>query len=343
MLLFRREADLYPLLKQHFIRQGYSVYAEVPAPHGGYVDLLAVRADRTVAVEMKRRFSRLALRQAARNRRFVWQSLVAVGHVPALNSRTRSLLTRRGLGLLAVKPEEVTVQIPAKEQAPPCTVREAFGSHLEGAVADLYANAAGGVPTLERVSAYRELAKRADAAIRRQGGVASTAQILEETLPWNYFRGKRAGLAALLTARFRQLAPDLWSTSERARPAVHAIRADSVVKAQDRSHHTLRVVLDDRTDPVARPGDIVWMIHEGRIAARALVSFAGRYPVKETPQRELRAGPAIFFPYRLPGQAPAEVIVAGLAGFRELKRPRGFHRILNAPWQTLRPASWAQR
>lgn len=340
MLHFRREADLYPILKQHFIRQGYSVYAEVPAPHGGYVDLLAVRGDRTVAVEMKRRFSRLALRQAARNRRFVWQSLVAVPKIPMFKGRTRSLFTRRGLGLLLVQPEEVTVQIPAKEQAPPCTVREAFGPHLEGAVASLYAHAAGGVPTPERVSAYRELAVRADAAIRRQGGVASTAQILEETLPWNYFRGKRAGLIAMLAARFRQLAPDLWSTAERSRPAVHAIRADRVVKAQDR---TLRVVLDERTEPVARPGDIVWMIREGRIAGRGLVSFAGRYPVKETPHRELRAGPAIFFPYRLPGQAPAEVIVAGLAGFRELKRPRGFQRMLKAPWQTLRPSSWAQR
>jgi hypothetical protein len=118
-----------------------------------------------------------------------------------------------------------------------------------------------------------------------------------------------------------------------------------MVKAQDRTHHThhthqtLRVVLDDRTEPVARAGDIVWMIREGRIAGRGLVSFAGRYPVKETAQRELRAGPAIFVPYRLSGQAPAEVIVAGLAGFRELKRPRGFRRILRTPWQTLRASS----
>lgn len=333
MALFRREADLYPLLKQHFLRQGYSVYAEVPAPHGGYVDLLAVRGDRTVAVEMKKRFSRLALRQASRNRRFVWQSLVATAHLPAFNARTRALCTRRGLGLLMVKPDGVTMLLPAKEQAPPCTVREAFGAHLEGAMADLYAGAAGGVVTPERVSAYRELAKRAEAAIRRRGGVASTAQVLEETLPWNYFRGKRAGLAALLVARFRQLAPDLWSLAERDRPAVHAICAESMIKAQDR---TMRVVLDARTEPVARPGDIVWMIREGRIAGRGLVSFAGRYPVKETPQRELRAGPAIFFPYRLSGQAPAEVIVAGLAGLRELKRPRTFHGTMNAPWQTLR-------
>lgn len=336
---FRREADLYPVIKQHFLRQGYTVYAEVPAPHGGYVDLLAIRGDRTVAVEMKRRFSRLALRQASRNRGFVWQSQVAVAHLPIFDGRVRSMFTRRGLGLLLVKPGEIGVLIAAKEQAPPCTVREAFGAHLEGSTAQLYAQATGGVPTIDRVSAYRELGTRVQAAICRQGGVASTAQILEETLPWNYFRGKRAGLAALLAARFRQLAPDLWTTGERRRPAVHAVRADRLIRAQDR---TLRVVLDEYTAPSARPGDVLWVIQDGKIAARALLKSAGRYPVKQTPQRELRAGPAIFFPWRLPGPPPGEVIVAGLAGYRELKLRKGFHRILKAPWQTLRPSSSAQ-
>jgi hypothetical protein len=315
------------------------VYAEVPAPHGGYVDLLAVRGERTVAVEMKKRYSRLALRQASRNRAFVWQSLVAVADLPAFDGRRRSLFQRRGLGLLVVTPWQIQTLLPAKEKAPPCTIREAFGAHLEGPIAALYAGAAGGVPTPQRISASRELAKRAGAVIRRQGGVASTSQILEQTLGWNYFRAKRAGLAALLAARFRALAPDLWSTPERLRPAIHAWRAECLVRAQDRD---LRVILDEHTALAARPGDIVWIVQEGKIVARAWLKFAGRYPVKPAPQRELRAGPAVFFPYRLPGAPPPEVIVASLAGYRELRRPRAFPRILKAPWQTLRPSSSAR-
>jgi hypothetical protein len=339
-MAFQRETDLYPFLKQHFQRQGYQVYAEVPAPHGGYVDLLAVRGERSLAVELKLRFSRLALRQASRNRRVVWQSYVALGLAPRLDRRQRSLFTRRGVGLLQVSRQEVSVTMPALEQAPPCTVREAFGPRLAGEVGRLHAVALGGVPTKERVSAWRALTERVERAIRGQGGVASTEQILEETLAWNYFRAKRAGLAALLAARFRSPAVDLWATPQAHRPAIHVVRWERLVRCQDRS---IRVVLDEYTEPAARPGDVLWLVREGGIIARALLKFAGRYPVKATPQRELRAGPAIFSPWRLGGVAPREVIVAGWTAYRELPSPKAFPRLLKAPWQTIRPSSAAQR
>ena len=333
MARFEREAHFYPALKRHFARQGYRVYAELPAPHGGYMDLLAVKGDRTLAVELKIRFSRLALRQASRNKKFVWQSLVAVPEPFALDKRTRSLLVRRGVGLLTVTGDEVTCLLPAKEAAPGFTVREVFGRHLEGNVASLYEDATGGTPTVERVSAYRELATRVRAAIMARGGVASTEQVLEDTLGWNYFRGRRAGLAALLRARFQMVAPDLWATPGRTRPAVHVVRMESVVRAQDRA---LKVILDDATAPGANSGDIVWFVSKGKIVARALLKFAGRYPVKNTPQRELRAGPAVFFPWRLAGSPPSEVIVAGLTAYRDLRTARTFNGELKASWQTLR-------
>ncbi len=367
MVRAQREAHLYPALKRHFQRQGYQVYAELPAPHGGYMDLLAVKqargprsevrvgtaeskalavesaasAVRTVAVEMKLRFSRLALRQAARNRRFVWQSLIAVKEPFTLNRRTRSLIARRKVGLLVVGDEGVRCLIPAKEEAPAYSVKEVFGRHLEGDVASLYAAAEGGVPTIERVSAYRELTTRVRAAILARGGVASTEQILEDTLGWNYFRGRRAGLLFLLGQRFHGVAADLWATPDRARPAVHAIRMENVVKAlssrrpQGRVAQpgcaALRVILDETTEPGAGPGDIVWFIAGGEIRARALLKFAGRYPVKETPQRELRAGPAVFFPWRLAGAPPREVIVAGLTAYRDLRSPKPLLAVLKAP------------
>jgi hypothetical protein len=332
MARFEREAHFYPALKRHFARQGYKVYAELPAPHGGYMDLLAVKDDRTLAVELKIRFSRLALRQASRNKRFVWQSLVAVPSPFVLDKRTRSLFVRRGVGLLTVTGDEVTCLLPAKEAAPGYSVREVFGRHLEGNVASLYEDATGGTPTVERVSAYREFATRVRAAIVARGGVASTEQVLEDTLGWNYFRGRRAGLAALLRARFQMVAPDLWATPERARPAVHVVRMESVVRAQDRA---LKVILSD-SEPEAHSGDIVWFVANGKIVARALLRFAGRYPVKNTPQRELRAGPAVFFPWRLTGAVPPEVIVAGLTAYRDLRKARTFKGELKGSWQTLR-------
>jgi hypothetical protein len=351
----QREAHLYPALKRHFQRQGYQVYAELPAPHGGYMDLLAVKdsivkdssvkdspsaasAVRTVAVEMKLRFSRLALRQAARNRRFVWQSLIAVKEPFTLDRHTRSLIVRRSVGLLAVGEDGVRCLISPKEVAPAYSVKEVFGRHLEGDVASLYAGAEGGVPTVERVSAYRELAVRVRAAILARGGVASTEQILEDTLGWNYFRGRRAGLLFLLDQQFHRVAADLWATPDRARPAVHAVRMESVVKALPSSAGSgaLRVILDEATELSAAPGDIVWFVAGGQIRARALLKFAGRYPVKETPQRELRAGPAVFFPWRLAGAPPREVIVAGLTAYRELRRPKPLRGVLKSAWQTLR-------
>jgi hypothetical protein len=269
----------------------------------------------------------------------VWQSLIAVKEPFTLDRHTRSLIVRRSVGLLAVGDDGVRCLISPKEAAPAYSVKEVFGRHLEGDVASPYAGAEGGVPTIERVSAYRELAVRVRAAILARGGVASTEQILEDTLGWNYFRGRRAGLLFLLDQRFHRVAADLWGTPDRARPAIHAVRMESVVKALPSSAGSgaLRVILDeDASELAAAPGDIVWFVAGGQIRARALLKFAGRYPVKETPQRELRAGPAVFFPWRLAGPPPREVIVAGLTAYRDLRRPRPLRSVLKSSWQTLR-------
>ena len=39
----QREAHLYPALKRHFMRRGYKVYAELPAPHGAPIRLRVAR------------------------------------------------------------------------------------------------------------------------------------------------------------------------------------------------------------------------------------------------------------------------------------------------------------
>lgn len=312
-----RETDLFPPLRRHFEAQGCAVYAEVPAAHGGYVDLLAVREQITVAVELKLRFSREAVRQAGRNKRFVWQSWVAVPASALLPPRRLGTLKRNRAGLLLVSGSEVVSAANAPLEAPPYSVRQVFGPFLEGELGALFASAEGGVPTNERVSAFRLLADKTHAALAHRGGVANTDQLLEDTLPWNYFRGKRSGLLWLLENRFRKVDEDLWalpSARGRRNPAQHALPLASLV----RTHLPGTFVCIPAPDCLPRPGDTLELLSEGKVERRARVIAASRHPVIETPQRELRAGSAIFFPHRCPPgiPLPAETLVIRLSEMR---------------------------
>lgn len=58
-----KEADLFPIVKANFKRQGYSVYAEVAHFLRG-IDLVAVRTEEHIAVELKMSFNDHVVRQA---------------------------------------------------------------------------------------------------------------------------------------------------------------------------------------------------------------------------------------------------------------------------------------
>ncbi len=298
-----READLFPPLRSYFQQLGYSVYAEVPAPHGGYVDLLAVKEQTSVGVELKLRFSREAARQAARNKRFLWQSWVAVPEHSVLPPRRLGTLKRHRLGLLLAGASGVRVALDSPVAAPPCTVREAFGRLLEGELGTLFAAAEGGVPTAERLSIFRVLVERVQAAVEKRGGLANTDDLLADTLPWNYFRGKRSGLRWILENRFAKVDADLWALKRAARrhaPARHQIPAELLV----RTHLPNTFVCLGACDRIPRPGDFADLVRDGRAEGRARVISSAVHPVVETPQRELRAGPAVFFPWRCPIGVP---------------------------------------
>ncbi len=306
-----REAELYPPLKRHFEGLGYAVYAEVPAPHGGYVDLLAVGAPVVVAVELKRWFSRAAVRQAGRNRRYVWESYVAVPESARIPPRRRAALKRHGAGLLTVGDSGVCTPIEARRQAPPCTLREAFGRRLQGELASLYAAGRGGVPTRERTSAFRVLLEKTRASLQARGGIANTDQVLADTLPWNYFRSKRGGLRWILQRRFANPAADLWALKKVRKPADYAVPLESLV----RSHLPDTYVCLPAPAVLPRPGDFLNLLKNGELQRRARVVSAERHSIVETRQRELRAGPAVFFRWRCPEELalPAETLVVRLA------------------------------
>ena len=308
-----READLYPPLKRHFEALGWRVYAEVPAPHGGFIDLLAVRDEVSLAVELKTWCSRVAARQARVNRACVWESWVAAPGTARIAPQRRAGLARSGIGLLAVGAEGVETRLEARRQAPPCTVRQAFGRYLSGGMGAVFAAANGGVPNAERVRACEVLAGKVRASLEARGGIANTDQILHDTLSWNYCRSRRGGLLWLLADRFTRLCADVWAlpSGERRRAlAEYALPLASLV----RTHlpGTWVCLPDPGISPLS--GDIVRLSAPGRRAQRRHVVSAERHPIVETPQRELRCGPAVFFPWRCPpAPLPAAALVLRLA------------------------------
>lgn len=306
-----READLYAPVRGYFENLGHQVYAEVPAPHGGYIDLLAVRDQVSVAVELKPSFSRIAVRQAGRNKRFVWESYVAVPQAARIPPRRKASLKRHGAGLLRVGAAGIHLEMQARCQAPACTLHEAFGEHLRGELAAFYARALGGVPASERASACMQLVAKIEESLEARGGLANTAQILADTLAWNYCRSKRAGLGWILRHRFRNPAADLWALQTTRPPAEHELPSESLI----RTHlpDTFACLLALRELPLT--GDFVRLLKNGQLQRRARVVWAERHSVTETPQRELRAGPAVFFRWRCPPDfiLPADILVIRLA------------------------------
>ena len=334
-----REAELYPAVKRYFEGLGYAVYAEVPAPHGGYVDLLAVREPATVAVELKPWFSRGAVRQAGRNKRYVWESYVAVPQGARIPSRRRAALKRHRAGLLLINAGQgggvgqaadsgVHIEVEARRQAPACTVREAFGPHLRGALAAVYAAAQGGVPSRQRVSAFSLLVGNIQVSLEGHGGLANTDQILADTRPWNYFRNPRGGLLWILHRRCQSLGPDLWALKtgssgggqkhHRRRPADYALPLDSLV----RTHLADTYVCLPAPRILPLPGDYLSLLKDGQRLRRARIVSATQYAIVETPQRELRAGPAVFFPWRCPQEMelPQQTLVLRLIPAEEQAR-----------------------
>lgn len=71
-----KEVDLFVPLKKHFKSLGYSVYAEVPCFYRG-VDLVAVKSEKHVAIEMKLHFNYDVIRQADTNSIFFGYNYVA--------------------------------------------------------------------------------------------------------------------------------------------------------------------------------------------------------------------------------------------------------------------------
>ena len=104
------ESALLAPVARHFAEQGYSLRAEVPV-NGRFADLLALKGDDLVAVELKLTDWRGALRQAVAYQVGADRSYVALPLDTAMTVlRRRSAFEEARVGLLAVHPPDGSVR-----------------------------------------------------------------------------------------------------------------------------------------------------------------------------------------------------------------------------------------
>ncbi|HUR70119.1 MAG TPA: hypothetical protein VM370_12815 [Candidatus Thermoplasmatota archaeon] len=109
------EAELAAPVGAWFVGQGYEAFFEVHF-NGRIADVIAVKGDEVVAVELKLRDFRQAHRQAIAYQVGCHRSYVGVPLETALQvmRRDRHAFERSGTGLLAIEGDEVRELLPAR-------------------------------------------------------------------------------------------------------------------------------------------------------------------------------------------------------------------------------------
>jgi hypothetical protein len=96
------ENDLYPPMAEYFTKHGYSIELEIPI-HRNRIDMIAYDQERLIAVELKLKDWRRALRQAAYYQFGSDLSYIAMPFYQAIEAHKRRYqLDKEGIGLFAV-------------------------------------------------------------------------------------------------------------------------------------------------------------------------------------------------------------------------------------------------
>ncbi|WP_425321027.1 DUF2161 domain-containing phosphodiesterase [Celeribacter ethanolicus] len=165
-----RETDLYPPVKAHFEGLGYVVKAEVRD-----ADVVAIRGDETVIVELKTGFSLLLLQQGVARQAISDQVYLAVPRWKGkaawrMFKGNLGLCKRLGLGVISVNVAESSVQVhheprpfvPRKNKAKAGKLLTEF-ERREGDPN------LGGTPAGGRVTPYRQDAEKCRAYLLENG------------------------------------------------------------------------------------------------------------------------------------------------------------------------------
>lgn len=185
-----RESDLYPPIKAYLTVQGYDVKSEV-----GACDILALRGDDPpLVVEMKLSFSlALVMQGVARQAMFDTVYLaVPVSGPKGWTLRYRDIIAlcrRLGLGLLAVKGDQVEAHLDPAPYAPRKNTRRA-GALLKEFHKRVGDPNQGGTTGIKRMTSYRQDALRCAfalagspmkaSAVAKVAGVARAANLMRD-------------------------------------------------------------------------------------------------------------------------------------------------------------------
>ncbi len=210
-----READMYPALKAFLEAQGYEVKAEI-----GACDILALRGDEPpVVVEMKLTFSLALVMQGVARQALVDDVYLAVPVSGERGWKLRyrdivALCRRLGLGLLAVRGDEVEPHLDPAPYAPRRNARR-LGALLKEFHKRVGDPNTGGTTGIKRMTAYRQDALRCAAVlaggerkaadVARAAGVRRAAELMRDD-HYGWFERVRRGVYALTASGHAALA-----------------------------------------------------------------------------------------------------------------------------------------
>lgn len=210
-----READMYPALKAFLEAQGYEVKAEI-----GACDILALRGDEPpVVVEMKLTFSLALVMQGVARQALVDDVYLAVPVSGERGWKLRyrdivALCRRLGLGLLAVRGDEVEPHLDPAPYAPRRNARR-LGALLKEFHRRVGDPNTGGTTGIKRMTAYRQDALRCAAVlaggerkaadVARAAGVRRAAELMRDD-HYGWFERVRRGVYALTASGHAALA-----------------------------------------------------------------------------------------------------------------------------------------
>ncbi len=218
------EADLYTPIKLFLVAQGYTVKGEI-----GACDIVALRDDNVLIIELKKQFNLALLLQAVDRLRLSETVYIAfrVGKGQSASWRTKrkqvlQLLRRLGVGLLTVSSRDRVVAELDPLPYQPRRDERRRGRLLKEFAERIGDPEAGGSASKKRLTAYRQdalrCALRLSAAnelklseVREKAGVDRAGAILRDN-HYGWFERTRRGYYALSSKGKREL-PE-WSSGQ---------------------------------------------------------------------------------------------------------------------------------
>lgn len=172
-----KESDLYAPLKKYLENIGYTVYGEVKS-----CDVVAIKDDETIVVEMKLALNLTAVYQALDRQKISEKVYIAVQKPKNKPHRqiqkAKKLLSRLGIGFITVKlPDEVIVQLePSTYTKTIAKKRNDIKKEIDGRSIDINV---GGSTRTKIMTAYKEASLKICCVMERMESSVTPKQLRE--------------------------------------------------------------------------------------------------------------------------------------------------------------------